>query len=226
MKTSLGHYLFVLLACFGLMSAILNCAHGQHTKSSTTAESTTAQSAPNQSLPEHTVITLGNPPEGYIPPSEEVSRYLYFFGQLRAWNEVAKKEEDAGNTGWAEHWRTRLEKRSGLTAAEADQVKKIAFQYFQDDKSLRQRSMDADIQSGSPKLRHHNIGEKLVISPEASALMKEHYDLVNKAIAQLVTDLGSRSFSKLDLFTRHMDDQMKANLARQKAEEASKGGMK
>jgi hypothetical protein len=56
--------------------------------------------------------------------------------------------------------------------------------------------------------------------PEYVALHKHQSNLINQTIAQLVLTLGSRPFTRLDFYTRHMDDQMKAAHARKQAEGA------
>jgi len=242
MKNSIWHLSFVLLAGLGLASIPTLRTYGQDTPSEPTA--TTEQSTPETgsthqaqgdqstaAMPTsqngHRVIVLGTLPEGYVAPSEEVERYMYFFEMLRSWDTLAKRAENSGDSGWAEYYRTKLAKESGLTEEQADQVKKIVYQHLQDEQASGQRVEETNKKSGAylhrPDPGH---GQKLVITPEQAALRQEHWDLVNKAIAQLVSTLGSRPFSKLDLYTRHMDDRMKTQQAPRKTAEGSEGGVK
>jgi hypothetical protein len=153
---------------------------------------------------------------------------MYFFDMLRSWDASAKDYEKAGNQGWAEHWRTKLARESGLTEEQEDQVKQIASQYRQDEQAwqLKTDEEGRKFRATFFTMPRPNPNQKFVITPEQAALRQEHWDLVNKAIAQLVSTLGSRSFSRLDLYTRHMDDRMKAQQAPRKTAEGSQGGVK
>jgi len=223
MKTSIWHLTFVLLVGCGLASVLPKPACGQDTQSAPTDGSATVPSGhnvvppnvphPGQHTGQATNCVIGQPPAGHIVESEEVMRYEGFFMVVRGWDDAAKSTDaTGGDHGMAEAWRTRLKKQSGLTSSEADEVKKIAYQYLEDDAAWAQRFVEAGYQA---RTDHPNAMPGSYPTPEIDALRREHIDLVNKAIANLVTTLGSRSFSRLDLFTRHMDDWLKNSVARQ-----------
>jgi len=139
------------------------------------------------------------------------ARYDSFFRVLIGWDEAAKTSLSAGGDAeMAEAWRTRLQKYSGLTAEEAEQVKQVARKYLADRQSFEQKAAAIASQY---RATHPYEQRKLndPVPPEFAPLRQESLDLVHHAIAELVTALGSRSFSRLDLYTIHMDDWSIAN---------------
>lgn len=86
---------------------------------------------------------------------------------------------------------------------------------------LRNEDAVAKVRAADP----HILPGK-VSSPELDALRKEHTNLMDQAIANLVAVLGSRSFSRLDLYTRHMDDRFKAMQVPNQPSETPQSGVK
>jgi hypothetical protein len=221
MKNSIWHLSIALLVGLGLACTFPKPALGQSENIGPNAKNNSI-SAP----PAHVPWSNGGPmvrPEGWVKPhSEEELRFFGLFAGLKGYEETAKKLDDEGNSGWAEHYRTKLERESGLTATEAEQVKQIALQYFQDlvTNGEKSRAIQERIMAESP----HSWRQAIFSDPEYAALHEQKENQMNQAIAKLVSILGSRSFTKLDFYTRHMDDQMKAAHARKLAE-SSQGGV-
>jgi hypothetical protein len=111
---------------------------------------------------------------------------------------------------------SKLERESGLTSSEAEEVKKIVFQYIQDDQDDGKRL--EEIRNNAIADSPNSWKSVIYSDPEYVALHKQKSNLLNQAIAQLVSTLGSRPFTKLDLYTRHYKDRMKAAQARKQAE--------
>jgi hypothetical protein len=138
------------------------------------------------------------------------ARYDSFFRVLIGWDEAAKTSLSAGGDAeMAEAWRTRLQKYSGLTAEESEQVKQVARKYLADRQSFDDKA--AAMGSAYRAAHPHEIPNINAIPPELDALRQERLDVVRRAEAELLTALGSRSFSRLDLYTIHMDDWSKNN---------------
>jgi hypothetical protein len=213
MKNSIWHLSLVLLVGFGLTSILPTNAYGQDTTSSPNpgnAPSGFTPHSPNsrKQAGQQTSGVIGQPHAGAIVESEEIMRYTGLFTAIRGWDWVAKSMDEKGEDhGMAEAWRTRLEKQSGLTASESEEVKKIAYQWLKDDAEFGQRFVEAGNRAHAA---HPNEAAGGYPTPEIDAMRQESIDIANKAIIDLLRVLGSRSFSKLDLFTRHMDDWLKS----------------
>jgi hypothetical protein len=155
---------------------------------------------------------------------------MHLFNEVISDDAVADQSAKKGELDWADAWRSRLEKQSALSAAEATQVKQIAAQWKQDEADRMQRAAEvaAKWRSTHPPtvVNGRPSRPSPYTDPEHRALNQEQWDLVNKAIAQLVTTLGTKSFARLDLYTRHMDDQMKAMEVPCKPADPSKGEAK
>jgi hypothetical protein len=236
MKVSIWHLSFVLLAGLGLAGTLSTRAFGQVGVTVTSADEgcsggtggTSGLGSVVSAPPAQQPHSFGGPrvvPEGwYKPHSEEELRFRGFFMELRAWDEIAKCYSDKGDAGWADHMRSKLERESGLTASEADQVKQIMYQYFQDleTNDQKSRAIQERMMAESPD----SWRQAIFSDPEYAALHEQHENLTNQAVAQLVSTLGSRPFTKLDLYTRHYKDRMKAAQDRKQAESSQGGAQK
>jgi hypothetical protein len=131
---------------------------------------------------------------------EEENRYSGLFAHLEGQERLAQRLEAAGDTANAASWRAYFARKSGLTSEEAEIVKKIAAQSRQD-----QISLNAACQADQLAARHTygaHAGPGFLEIPACQQLM----NLLPKAIADLVSALGSRSFTQLDGYTLHMHD--------------------
>jgi hypothetical protein len=156
------------------------------------------------------------PPDSFTPQTEEEQRYLGFFRQLHAWDENADHSGASGNSDSPEFSRTRLEKEVGLTSSEAADLKRIVFQYIQDDQDqekMMERIRNRAIASYPDSWK--NIVDS---DPEYINLVKLQSKLLSQAIAQLASNLGPKRFAKLDSYTRHFEDSTKAAQPRKQAE--------
>jgi len=227
MKISILYLSFALLACLGLAGTLSTRAFGQVSLSVTSADEGchwgdgTGTGSIESPIPENMrhVPSGGDakPPADWNPPdTEENLRFWGFFGELRGWDKIAKCYEDKGDAGWADHFRTKLERESGLTSSEAAEVKRIVFQYFQDDQNAENQM--SEIRSRAIADYPNSWKSVIYSDPEYIALHKQKSNLLNQTIAQLVSTLGSRPFTKLDLYTRHYKDRMKAAQEPRKAE--------
>lgn len=127
---------------------------------------------------------------------------MHLFRELDNWDVSIKHFKDLGDKGFADHMRTKLARESSLTIAEAVQVKQVADQWI---KSEQDRAIASHERYLSEPKAFFAVGRDPV-------RQREHWATVDQAIAQLVAALGSREFSKLDLYTRHMDDRGKASM--------------
>jgi len=158
------------------------------------------------------------------PALEERERYHFFLLFFHHHEEGEKALRAEGRTELAEAYRTLLQDKSGLTEAEAIKVKQIAAEYAADVDALNQKGFEL-----SGKYNPHRPPEA-----KSRALNQEDVDIVNKAITRLVDSLGSRSFSRLDLYTRHYmdaakgqtDAATKAANAKKAADAAAQGASK
>ena len=138
MKASNWYILGAFLVAFGLTSTLTTRAYGQNSVSGSSGDG--QNQGIESPIPENMLhVPSGGdvkpPADWFIPLTEEEQRFRGFFISLRNWNELAKKLEDSGDSGWADHYRTKLERESGLTSSESAEVTKIVLQYFRDDKN-------------------------------------------------------------------------------------------
>jgi hypothetical protein len=136
---------------------------------------------------------------------DQERRYSGLFADLEGLERLAQSYETAGDTANAASWRADFARKSGLTPEEAETVKKIAAQYRKDFVDLNE-SCRAD----QLIARRNYGGDRAAKSKflEASTC-QQLWNLLPKAIADLLTALGSRSFTRLDGYTRHMNDNAK-----------------
>jgi hypothetical protein len=100
-----------------------------------------------------------------------------------------------------------LERESAITPEEAANVRQIVTQYFKDEEARSARVQEIRSQaiaSGGDSC------QAVFSDPDYMALHKQQWGLIDQSIAQLVSALGARSFSRLDLYTRHMNDRSNA----------------
>jgi hypothetical protein len=116
---------------------------------------------------------------------------------------MAQSEEAAGHNENAAGWRGRFARRSGLTPDEAEIVKKLAAKYTQDRHAAYSKYRDAYLAA-----RRANPGVRVtrVSSPELAAAAQEREALFPNLKAELIRQLGSRSFSRLDAYSLHRLD--------------------
>jgi hypothetical protein len=216
MKASILHLSLALLAAVALASALSTNASGQN-------PGTGSVESP---LPDNLNHLPGGgdatpPADWFTPQTEEERRYLGFFRELRAWDENADHLDAPENSDSSEFSLPRLEKESGLTSSEAAWVRRIVFQYIQDDQD------DARIMTGIRNRAiadYPNSWKSIVYSdPEYVNLHKLQSKLLTRAIAQLASILGSKRFTKLDSYTRHYEDRTKASQLRKPAEPSQSG---
>jgi hypothetical protein len=145
-------------------------------------------------------------------------RYDLFFGQVLEWDSASKQAAAKGDTVMAEGFQTYLQRKSGLTAEEAACVLHIALQWAQDEQAAAKnaREVIAAVRAANPGV--HMTGMN---SPEIRVAGHQRWVVSEYAVNQLVTALGSKSFSKLDFFVDHVDDHAKEVKARSDAYRAA-----
>jgi hypothetical protein len=151
----------------------------------------------------------------------EEMRYERLFAELDGQERIAKREEDAGNTQTAAAWRGYFAKQSGLTPDEAETVKKLATQYKGERIAARARWASAfrSVRDANPGVRMTRFN-----SPELDATYREREALLPNFKAELVTALGSRSFTQLDSYMIHGHDHEKSLDSRPAPAEAGSPG--
>jgi hypothetical protein len=136
---------------------------------------------------------------------DQDKRYSGLFGSLEADENLAQRLDATGDSANAASWRADFARKSGLTPEEAEIVKKIGAQYQKDfwalnascraDQLTARRTYGADREAKAKFLK--------------DSTCQQLYNLIPKAMADLLTALGSRSFTRLDGYTRHMFDNAK-----------------
>ncbi|MGB8030041.1 MAG: hypothetical protein WCF30_10290 [Terracidiphilus sp.] len=218
MKSSIWNLSLALIVGFGIGGSISPCVHGQ----APTGQSGSGTGAAACDNPPCATLTCGgepcsSPPASIatgrhhaIPPMtperaariDEEKRYSLLFGSIGADEDMARREDAAGRPDEAASWRRDFARKSGLTPEEAEIVKKIAAQYRQDQVTLNAKCR-ADLLAMKPTFdAEHATGEEYSHVPSCDALKT----LFPKAMADLLTALGSRSFSRLDGYSRHFLD--------------------
>ncbi len=211
MKVSILHLSLALLAGFGLASTLTTRAVGQQPptgQNGSGAGGAAACDNPPCVMESHgpglnTGIRRKMPPP--LTPEqqahmEEDRRYSGLFASLEADEKLAQRTEEAGDTANAASWRADFARKSGLTPEEAEIVKKIGAQVRQDQISLN-AACQSD-QSAARRAYGAGAGPKFLDIPACQQLM----NLLQKAQSDLLVALGSRSFTRLDGYTRHMFD--------------------
>jgi hypothetical protein len=127
-------------------------------------------------------------------------RYSRLFSEIAAQERMAQQEQDAGHSEAAASWHGYFAAKSGLTPQEAEKVKKIGAKYIQEAQALQAKRIEA-IRAA----RHADPGVRVsrFNSPEIAAVEKEIDDLLPNTKAELITALGSKSFTRLDSYTIH-----------------------
>jgi len=215
MKASIWRISLVLLIALGLLSAHSISAYGQAlpTARSGSGVGLAACDNPPCVMESHgpglnTGKTVQMPPP--LTPEqqarrEQEHRYVDLFGDLEGIERLAQSYETAGDSSNAASWRADFARKSGLTPEEAEIVKKIAAQYRKDfvdlNESCRADQLTARrTYGGDPDARRKFL---------EGSTCQQLYNLIPKAMADLLTALGSRSFTRLDGYTRHMHDNAK-----------------
>lgn len=143
------------------------------------------------------------PDPGQIERMDQEMRYSGLFASLEADEKLAQQLEASGDSVNAASWRANFSRKSGLTLEEAEAVKKIAAQYRKDSDTLN-AGCHADLLAAR-RAYGANGGPKFLEIPACQQLR----NLFPRAMANLTTALGSRSFTRLDSYTLHMDDNLK-----------------
>ncbi|MGO8757908.1 MAG: hypothetical protein ACLQG3_07270 [Terracidiphilus sp.] len=133
---------------------------------------------------------------------DEEKRYSMLFASIGADEDLARREAAAGRPDEAASWRRDFARKSGLTPEEAEIVKKIAAQYRKDQVTLNAKCRADLLAMKATFDAEHAAGEEYSPVPSCDSLKT----LFPKAMADLLTALGSRSFSRLDGYSRHFLD--------------------
>ncbi len=179
MKNSIWHLSLALLAGLVMASMLSTPAVGQDNETAPAATPTTRQPARSNPAtdgyqPPHLIAKgQGNSNAGNVPVSEEYLRFRGLFSALRAEDDVAKQSEDKGEQGWADHSRTWLQRMSGLTESEAAQVKKVAYQWYQDEEEWAQKYRDAIARIRAAAGGRYDV-QSIHSDPEIVALNQSH----------------------------------------------------
>ena len=221
MKASIWHISLVLLIACGLPGNPSTFAYGQAhpTGQSGSGVQTTPAACDNPPCvlyPEPHGPGLNTGKTVQMPPPltpeqqarrEQEHRYVDLFGDLEGIERLAQSYETAGDSSNAASWRADFARKSGLTPEEAEIVKKIAAKYRKDfvdlNESCRADQLTARrTYAGDPDARRKFL---------EGSTCQQLYNLIPKAMADLLTALGSRSFTRLDGYTRHMNDNAKVS---------------
>lgn len=151
------------------------------------------------------------------PETEEAARYSFFLLFIHHLDEAARSLQASGNLEMARHDGSLLQVKSGLSEEEANKVKEVAAEY--------QLAVDASNEMGrqleggdvAKSTRPTDPAQAAALNAGFAALQLKQAKDINDAIARLVAALGSRSFSRLDLYTRHYTDEYRAQTDRSKA---------
>jgi hypothetical protein len=127
-------------------------------------------------------------------------RYGRLFGELDGLEQAAQREENAGHNEVAASYRGYFAAKSGLTPEEAETVKKIGAKYTQDWWAWQSKYRETVL-----AVRHANPGVRMsrLNSPEIAGVEAERESLFTNMKAELITALGSTSFTRLDSYTLH-----------------------
>ncbi len=212
MKTSIWHLPLTLLAAFGMACTPSTRAYGQAPptgQSGSGVQSTPAacdnppcvmeSHGPGLNTGQKHAMPAPLTPEQQERKDQE-KRYTRLFASLEADENLAQRLDAAGDTVNAASWRADFARKSGLTPEEAEIVKKIGAQYRRDQVTLN-ASCHADLLAA----RHTygaQAGPKFLDVPSCQQL----WNLTTKAVGDIISVLGSRSYSRLDGYTRHMLD--------------------
>jgi hypothetical protein len=218
MKTSILYLSFLLLAGLGLASALTARAYGQAPptgQSGSGVQSTPAACDNPPCVMESHGPGLSTGKKHSVPPpltEEEIRlrdqerRYVDLFSQLSAQEDMAKRAEAGGNTEMAAAWRGRFARMSGLTTEEAEIVKKIGAKFQIDRRSANDNYVSTLVAARKAYPGDYHSQNN---SPDFAAARDRLQNLTPNVIANLVTALGSRSFTRLDSYTLHMHDNAK-----------------
>ena len=217
MKTSILHLSLALLAATGIAISAATVAYGQAppTGQSGSGAGLAACDNPPCVMESHgpglnTGKKVPMPPP-LTPEQQErrdqERRYTALFAHLEGHERLAQSYEAAGDSANAASWRADFARKSGLTPEEAEIVKKIAAKYRKDfvdlNESCRADQLTARrTYAGDPDARRKFL---------EGSTCQQLYNLIPKAMADLLTALGSRSFTRLDGYTRHMNDNAKVS---------------
>jgi nucleoid-associated protein YejK len=136
---------------------------------------------------------------------DQERRYVGLFADLEAYEKLAQRLDAAGDTVNAASWRADFARKSGLTPEEAEIVKKIGVQYRKDQVDLGESCRADQLTARHTYGQDRDARRKFLEGSTCQQL----YNLIPKAMADLLTALGSRSFTRLDGYTRHMNDNAK-----------------
>lgn len=213
MKNSIWYLSLALLSSLGLANTFSTHAYGQ-------SSGAAPQTSPGQGSP---TVSCGSAPcpqtggqgsisnggKRYTPPPpkteeqkekiEKQGRYDDLFSQLEAQERLAKSYEDAGDASNAVSWRADFARKSGLTPEEAEIVKRIGVQFRKDRETLSANYYAAIAAAHAQHIKPQD-------SPDFVDVKQKRDTLFPKTMADLLTALGSKSFTRLDGYTRHMHD--------------------
>lgn len=217
MKTLILCLSLMLAACSGVAMTLSTCAYAQDQGAGSIG------SPAGDNLNQVQSGGEAKPPADWFRPlSDDEMRFSVFFRELLAWEDQAREFEASGNSAEVASYRARLGRESGLTASEAAEVKRIAFQYIQDDQEDGQKM--ERIRNGAIAVYPNSWKTFLYSDPEYVALHRLRAKLLNYAIGQLVTALSPRQFARLDLYTRHYKDWMNDPQVRKQTESSEGDG--
>jgi hypothetical protein len=125
-------------------------------------------------------------------------RFLYevFFNNMAVLDQVADREEQAGNHEQAMGWRTYDQRLAGLNDAEGQILKEVEV-----DCMRAVHEQDKKFQAAARKFRLATGGGITApIPPELFQMNDERYAIIQRQIDQLRVALGESSFQKLDRY--------------------------
>jgi hypothetical protein len=133
-------------------------------------------------------------------------RFLNVFGEIASEQRYADDTEKAGDSVTAAAIRTRFQRMSGFTAQEAQAIKELGERYHIDSQAQHDKEIATVI-----AVRKANPGVHMsrLNSPEIAEVQQERGLLWNKLKTDLIQALGSRGFTKLDSYSRHIYDNAK-----------------
>jgi len=194
----------LFLAAFLVLTSL--CVRSIHAQSACDPAPcpTPGSSAPNvwtpngKGQPTHAPKT----PEELAEQNREM-RYGMLFSRLEADEKSAQRYDSAGDAATAAAWRGHFAKQSGLRPEEADAIKKIAQDYLRERDVRTKRYMDA---RSAALASHEQKHPSRINTPEIADAEDSLKALFPTVIANLLSALGSRSFSRLDSYTIHMHE--------------------
>jgi len=131
-------------------------------------------------------------------------RYELLFLHIKSLDEHAAHIRASGDAGMATAWENHLERQSGLTHEQAEQVKRIASKCLSD---VQENSRQAQEALHEYRDQNPNASIKPGALPiNLQQMEDQRWTIVEAAIQELISTLGTKGFASLDQYDLHRHD--------------------